>query len=84
MAQVVYSMGVLEEQLRETCSLSEVDILFSMFNDQGPPTPPVVKRVPQRWLQGSPTSPPGSPHASPEGSHAVLADLASIDALFKR
>ncbi len=79
MAEVVYSMGVLEEQLRETCALSEVDILFSMFNDQGPPTPPLLGKGPpwQRPLR-YPTSPP----ASPKGTPSMRPNLASIDALF--
>lgn len=77
MAEVVYSLGVLEEQMRETCALSEVDILFSMFNDQGPATPPARKGPPRRRPRQSPTSSPGSPPASA----AVRADLASIDAL---
>lgn len=80
MAEVVYSLGVLEEQMRETCALSEVDILFSMFNDQGPVTPPPRKGPPRRRPRQSPTSSPGSPPASA----AVRADLASIDALFGR
>ncbi|KAK9909761.1 hypothetical protein WJX75_007080 [Coccomyxa subellipsoidea] len=80
MAEVVYSLGVLEEQMRETCALSEVDILFSMFNDQGPATPPACKGPPRRRPRQSPTSSPGSPPASA----AVRADLASIDALFGR
>ncbi|CAL8467460.1 g6998 [Coccomyxa elongata] len=78
MAEVVYSMGVLEEQLRETCALSEVDILFSMFNDQGPPTPPLVgKGTPWQRPLWSPTSPP----ASPKGPPSMRPNLASIDAL---
>ncbi len=82
MAEVVYSLGVLEEQMRETCALSEVDILFSMFNDhyQGPATPPVRKGTPRSLRWQSPTSPLASPPASP----AMHADLASIDALFSR
>ena len=79
MAEVVYSMGVLEEQLRETCALNEVDILFSMFNDQGPPTPSLLgKGAPWQRPLWSPTSPP----ASPKGPPSIRPNLASIDALF--
>lgn len=79
MAEVLYSMGVLEEQLRETCALSEVDILFSMFNDQGPSTPPLPgKGAPRQRPLWSPTSPP----VSPKGPPPMRPNLASIDALF--
>ncbi|BDA42900.1 probable nuclear receptor-binding protein at C-terminar half [Coccomyxa sp. Obi] len=80
MVEVVYSMGVLEEQLKETCALSEVDILFSMFNDQGPPTPPPLGKGTPLWQRPlwSPTSPP----TSPKGPPSMCPHLASIDALF--
>ena len=39
MAEVVYSLGALGEQLREVSMVSELDMLFSIVNGRAPPAP---------------------------------------------